>query len=271
MQEFSEQANGIGSTFKPTIIGFGAVLDNLSGFVDSSARPLVVSAIAGAYALLWLFVAGVVSDRYARNRATRAAGFFAASGTFFFRFLRLGVVMVAVYGFLFTTVHRWIFGDLWTRLTRDLAVERTAFLIRLLLYAVFGLLLAVCNLVFDYTKVRAVVEDRRSMIGAIAAAVRFIRTHRTPAAGLFLADVGLFVLAVAAYGLLAPGAGRGWTVWVAFALGQLYVLARLWVKLVFWASEVALFQRRLEQAGYIAAPAPRWPESPAAEAIAGDA
>jgi hypothetical protein len=55
--------------------------------------------------------------------------------------------------------------------------------------------------------------------------------------------------------------------WIAFGIGQLYVLARLWIKLVFWASETSLFQSRLAHAEYVAAPRPRWPESPAAEAI----
>ncbi len=67
-----------------------------------------------------------------------------------------------------------------------------------------------------------------------------------------------------------PGAGStGWSMWLGFAIGQLYVLARLWVKLVFWASETALFQGRLAHAGYVAAARPIWPESPAAEALGG--
>ena len=267
MEEFAEQASGVGVTVKPTIVGFGAVLDNLSAFLDDTPRPLVIAAVAGAYLGVWLFVAGGIIDRYARDRATRAPGFFAASGTFFFRFLRLGVVMLIVYGFLFNVVHRWLFGPLWVRLTHDLTVERTAFLIRVALYVVFGLALGACNLVFDYAKVRAVVEDRRSMLGAIAAALRFVRTNSTSVVGLYLADFALFLLAVAAYGAVSPGAGQGAFVWVAFAVAQLYVLARLWVKLVFWASEVALFQSRLAHAGYVAAPEPQWPESPAAEAL----
>jgi hypothetical protein len=54
---------------------------------------------------------------------------------------------------------------------------------------------------------------------------------------------------------------------MAFAMGQVYVLARLWVKLVFWASETALFQSRLAHAGYVARAEPNWPDSPAADAI----
>ena len=39
------------------------------------------------------------------------------------------------------------------------------------------------------------------------------------------------------------------------------------VKLLFWASETSLFQSRLAHAGYVATPAPAWPDSPTAEAL----
>jgi hypothetical protein len=268
-QEFSDQATGVGVTFKPTIIGFGAVLDNMSAFLDAESRPAVIAAAAGAYILLWLFLAGGIIDRYARDRATRASGFFAACGVFFFRFLRLAIVMGIVYGFLFGYMHSWLFDHLYVRMTRDVNVERTAFFARAVLYLVFGIVLAGCNLIFDYAKVRAVVEDRRSMLGAILAAVRFIQRNYGAAVALYLADLVLFLLVVGAYAVVAPGAGRaGWIAWAGFAVGQAYIVGRLIVKLIFWASETALFQGRLAHAGYVAAPARTWPDSPAAEAIA---
>ena len=268
MQEFGDQATGPGATFTPAIIGLGAALDNFSAFIDNTRRPLVIGTAASAYIALWIFLGGGIIDRYARDRATRAYGFFAASGVFFFRFLRLAVVMGIVYGFLFWSLHPWLFDRLYPRMTRDLTVERTAFFVRAALYVVFGLALAACNMIFDYAKVRAVVEDRRSAIGAIGAALRFVRRNAGAAVMLYLANFALFVLVLAIYAgaALAVG-GIGWTMWIAFVIGQVYVLARLWVKLVFWASETALFQGRLAHAGYVATPKPTWPESPSAEAI----
>ena len=268
MQEFSDQAGGLGVTFRPTIIGAGAVLDNLSGFLDDVKRPAAITGAAAAYLVLWLFIAGGVLDRYARDRPTLAHGFFAASGVYFFRFLRLAAVMWIVYALLFAYVHPWLFDRLYPRLVYEMTVERTAFLIRLGLYFLFGGILATCNLVFDYAKVRAVVEDRRSMSGALFGALRFVRRNCAAAVALYLADFSLFLLAIAIYAAAAPGAGgAGRSVWIGLAVGQLYVLARLWVKLVFWASETALFQGRLAHAAYVARPAPTWPDSPAAEAI----
>src|SRR5438045_3102604 len=131
MQEFSEQASGIGVTFKPTIIGFAAVLDNLSAFMDRTSRPAVIVGAASIYMLLWIFLAGGIIDRYARDRATRAHGFFAASGVFFFRFVRLALAQAAVYGFLFGVMHPWLFDRLYPRMIHEVTVERTAFFARL--------------------------------------------------------------------------------------------------------------------------------------------
>ena len=57
------------------------------------------------------------------------------------------------------------------------------------------------------------------------------------------------------------------TMWLGVAVGQVYVITRLWIKLTFWASETALFQGRLGHAGYVVRAEPVWPDSPAAEAI----
>ena len=268
MQEFADQASGIGVTFKPTIIGFGAVLDNLSSFADNEPQPAAIVGTAAAYVVLWIFLAGAIIDRYARDRATRAHGFFAAAGVFFFRFARLAVVQIIVYGVLFNVVHPWLFDRLFVSWTKDMTVERNAFLVRAALYLVFGLLLAACSLVFDYAKVRSVVEDRRSMLGAISAAVRFIRGNLPAAAGVYVANVVLFAALLAVYAIGAPaGAGGGAMAWITFTLGQIFIAARLGIKLLFWASETALFQQRFAHADYVARPTPPWPDSPAAEAL----
>ncbi|HZR23854.1 MAG TPA: hypothetical protein VFA59_09720 [Vicinamibacterales bacterium] len=267
MQEFTDQASGVGVTLTPRIIGFAAVLDNASAFLDNTSRPVLIIGAAAAYIGLWIFLAGGIIDRFARDRAVGSPAFFSACGTFFFRFLRLALVQALVYGFLFGPLHGWLFDRLYPRMIHDVTVERTAFLARVALYVVFGVLVAAANVVFDYAKVRAVVEDRRSMVGAISSALGFIERNYAAAVGVYLINFCVFLLAVGAYASIAPGVEHGALVWIAFAIAQCYVVARLWVKLLFWASETALFQSRLAHAGYVARPLPAWPDSPAASAI----
>src|SRR5471032_3112173 len=96
-QEFASQATGIGTTFTPSVIGFATTLDSVSGLLDARVLITPIAWALGAYVGAWIFLSGGILDRYARDRPIGAHGFFAASGTFFFRFLRLGVVSGAVY------------------------------------------------------------------------------------------------------------------------------------------------------------------------------
>jgi hypothetical protein len=265
---FADQASGLAVTFTPRIIGVGAVLSNISAVLDAQPQPLVVTGAAAAYLVLWTFLSGGILDRYARNRPTRTAAFFSECGVYFFRFLRLAVFAAVGYLVLFGTVHRLLFDAFYPWATHDWTVERNAFFLRVALYVLFGGILLAFNMWLDYAKVRAVVEDRRSMIGALIAAARFIARHPAQTAGLYVADGVLFVVVVVVYAAVVPGAGgTGWWMWAALAVSEVYLLARLWVKLVFYASEVSLFQGLLAHAGYVAAPLPVWPESPSAEAI----
>ena len=275
-QEFSSSATGAGTlgtlstTFSPSIIGFAATLDNISSVVEAQREIVPVAAALAAYLLVWTFLSGGIVDRYARQRPTRAHGFFAASGVFFWRFLRLALVAGTAYGFLFAYVHAWLFDDLYDWLTRDLAVERVAFFWRVALYAVFGAALVAVNIASDYARIRMVVEDRRSAIGALSAAAGFLGRHPGRAFGLYALNGLVFLFLLAVWAFAAPGAGGpGLSMWLGFAGTQLYLLARLLLKLQFMASQTALFQRSLAHAAYTATPAPIWPDSPAAEAIAG--
>jgi hypothetical protein len=268
--EFTAQSSGFAQSFTVTIIGFAAVLDNLSTFLERGSRPAALLWLGAGYLLLWLFLTGGILDRYARNRQTRSHEFFTACGVYFVRFLRLAPIIAFTYYVLFRYVHTWLFDDLYDELTRNLTVERTAFMWRVALYAAFGLLLLTANVIFDYAKVRAVVEDRRSMIGAIVAGVRFVRRNLAGVVALYLLDGLMFVAVVAIYALVAPGAGTGGPVmWLGFAVSQAYLLARLWVRLLFLGSETSLFQGRLAHAGYVANAAPPRPEPPVVEQVLG--
>jgi hypothetical protein len=262
--EFLAQSSGVGRTFVPAILGFAVVIQNLSGIADATGPPSPVVWVVAAQLILSTFLIGGIIDRLARDRTIGAGAFFAACGVYAGRFLRLGVMVVAVYAVLFITVHGWLFDRLYPWLIEDLTVERTAFGYRMALYGMFAVLVLFANLVFDYAKVRAVVEDRRSMLGALSAGFRFVRRNAGAVAGLYALNSGAFLLVLFLYYLSAPGAGANA---LAFAAGQVFIVLRVIIRLQFAASQTSLFQGRLAHAGYVARPIATWPDSPAAEAI----
>jgi hypothetical protein len=266
--EFLAQAKGAALTLQPSVIGAAAPLSNASGFLDGPAvHPSLIGAVLLGL-IVWLFLTGGLIDRYARGRRVGSRAFFGACGMFFFRFLRLGVLVGAGYWVLAGPYHALLFERAYPWLTRETTAERVAFLWRIGLYLAWLAPLAVLNLTADYAKVRAVVEDRHSMVGALLAGWRFVRRHLGHVVLLYLGSALVFGVALGAYVLVAPG-GRGgdWRLLAVLAIGQAWILSRIAIKLAFMATSTALFQQHLAHAEFAAPPLPVWPDSPAAEAI----
>jgi hypothetical protein len=269
-QEFlSSQGAGIGSTFSPRIVGFAATLDSLSAVADTRAETAPIAALLLVYVLLWTYLSAGIIDRYARRRPTRAQGFAAACGRHALPFSVLAIVGAILYGSVFGYLHPWLLDTGYARLTQDLDSERAAFAWRVGAYAIVGVLVAGANVILDYAKIRIVVEDRRSAIGGLIAAVRFLARNPSTAGGLYLLNTVTCAALLAAWAAIAPSAGApaGLGVWLALALGQGFIVARLATKLHFVASQTALFQRRLAHERFTSAPVYRWPDAPIVETL----
>jgi hypothetical protein len=262
------RASGAPDTFGLRIIGGAAPVGTYSTLLDGDGPAPAMAMSVVAAGLVWLFLSGGVLDRYARRRRVGTRGFFGASGVFFFRFLRLAAITGLAYALLMGPVHTIWLGDAYEWLTRDVTVERTAFFWRVAFYAVWLSPLLLVNAIADYAKVRAVLEDRHSMIGAVIAAARFVFRHPADVALAYGANALVAGLVLAVYLLLAPdGRGGDWRLLAVVTIGAGYLVARLATRLAFLATALALVERRFAHAEYTAPPLPVWPDSPAAEAI----
>jgi hypothetical protein len=264
--EFTQ--SGAPASFRLSIIGGAAPVSTYSDLLDGEGPPPGVGAALLAAGIAWLFLSGGILDRYARRRRVGARGFFGSCGVFFFRFLRLALMTALAYALLAGPVHAWLFDVAYPWVTRDTTVERTAFLWRLIFYALWLAPLLLVNVAADYAKARAVIEDRHSMVGAVVAAIRFIRRHPGDVAAVYAVNAAFAGLALLAYVLIAPdGRGGDWRLVAVLAAGAVYLAARLAIRLAFLSSAMALVERRFAHAEYTAPPLPVWPDSPAAEAI----
>jgi hypothetical protein len=268
-QAFTSEASGAASTFDPSILGFAAPLRNLSDVADGLPPPASVAATIAAFLVFQIFLTGGIVERYARDPGGRGSSsgrsrmgsyeFLVACSTFFFRLLRLGLFALVMYATLVVSV-RPSLTALYRTLTLDVSVEREAFAIYAATTGSYVVLLAAVNLLFDFAKIRLVTEDRRSAFGALVAGLRFILRHPFATTGLYLLNVIVFAAILAIYFAAAPSpAASGWHLAAALAGMQLFILSRIAARLVFVASETALFQSRLAHAGYVARKVPPRP------------
>lgn len=241
--EFRQHAEGLAATFTPAIIGFAATLDNVSAVADGTRRPLVLAFPVAGYALLWAFLWGGLLHRFAAPRRLTLSAFWQACVRFVPRFAAISLVAAAVTLLLYLTVHQVLFGYLYPSVAANLSHERDAFLLRLALYAVFGVLLAGVAAVADYARVNLVIGHARTVADAITTAADFVR-RQWLAVSLLYAIVGVTTVALlVAYGVVDSFGGVRTGGWRAIAIGQAVIIARLAIRLVTAAAEVRLVQQ----------------------------
>jgi len=195
----------------PTITGFGAVLTNLSDFLDLRRPAATIIGVTAAWMVLWSFLSGA-SSIVSRGEAHALAGILRrvrdafSGGCFVSRF-----VAGIAYGFLFGYAHGWIFEDAYGLLTRNVAVERTAFFIRLAGYAIS---VRSCSSAISSSTTRASESSSRTagaQIGGLLAGARFVGRHASALLGLYALNALAFLVLVALYAVVVPGRrDRGW-------------------------------------------------------------
>ncbi len=199
--------------------------------------------------LIWVFLSGGIIDRLARDTRSSSRRFFAASGACFGPLVRLALLAFGTYAIVLI----WIEPAL-ARLSGRLDAPA-----RMTLFGALALLLFLIALLFDYARLRIVIEDRRSAIGAIAASLRLIG-----------AQPGRIVAAQAAFWLLLvlwitvrawPDGGPAW-------LAHPLVAGEILLKLALMATQASIYQQALASAGWVAREDPRWPDEPSADPAA---
>jgi hypothetical protein len=237
---------GLADSFGPSVVGSLPILSNLEKLLDGEILQADGTILLAGllFLLAWAFFAGGILDRYAHpDMPPTRARFFSQNGEYFFRFVRLLIISLLFYWGIFrweaNPLHDWLEDA-----TRDVTQEKTVILFTLLVYALVAFLLLLVSLVLDYAKIALVVERRRSALLACLRGARFVLTHPGSALSLYLILTTVSLLLLWLYSLVAPGPGQSGaaTILLAFLVGQIYLIARLGLKLWFLAGQTALFQ-----------------------------
>jgi len=244
--EYHAGATGLAKTFTPSVIGAAAIFDNLENWWKGGLFGLWpgLVALGVAYALVWAFLLGGVLEKlHQPERLFATEAFLSACGRHFASFLGL-VAMAALPYYLVYRFARWLFPAIEGAMA-DVTSERTILWAVLAGAAVIVLLLSLVRLVFDYAKV-AVILEKRGAISALGRGVVFVLGHPIKTFGVYAGMGTIWLGVIALYAVLAPGTGQStlFAVILAFAFSQLYLIARLYVRLALLGAEMTLLESR---------------------------
>jgi hypothetical protein len=166
--------------------------------------------------------------------------FFAACARYFPRFFRIFLISLLFYGVAYAMARALVRGhSRWFENSMRAAPgDITMWCIRLFEI----LVLFAVNMTFDYAKIICILEDRKAVRSTLKA-VRFAARNFGSTYVLFVITAAVGVAFLGAYHVLSEWIGQGSVAAVIaiFLLRQAYMIARFWVRLWTWGSEIALF------------------------------
>ncbi|HEY1401988.1 MAG TPA: hypothetical protein VF953_10395 [Terriglobales bacterium] len=222
---------------------------------DPEVKLFEVAGVSMSYSMVFLvimlFLTGGILEAYRSGRRLTTREFFEACGSYFWRWVRLFLLMAIV--LIPPLSLAYVVGDQSGDMMLNAAQEKTAFWILLAGLGVAGFLMMCIRLWFDMAQVRAVVEEETGMWRNAGRAFKitfgnfrslFWMYFRISILGWLVFAIGLYVWAK------MPPAHFRWTILIL----EITVLWGFWIRLWQRACEMTWYQRRVLAS--IAAPAP---------------
>ena len=200
-------------------------------------------ALAGLFPLFMLFVSGGILEAYLQDRRLNTGEFFAASGAFFWRFVRLALISIVLFAFL---GNAYLGVDKAADYLGDKAVaDQVGFVIWLVGVTGLVLLTLFVRLWFDLAKVRAVAQNERRMLLNTLQAFDVARLHLGTVLWMYL-RISLVAWMAALVAFLIWMKVPPTAVWATLILLELVVLVQLGARLWQMAAVTVWYERHVE-------------------------
>jgi hypothetical protein len=244
-EEYRDEARGLERTFTPSIIGKGAVLNNLEGLIQLRVfdLPPVVLVFGLLYIILHTFLAGgILSFIKKSDQKFAVKKFFKGAGSNFFRFFLLMLL-----SWVFFLIIGQVKGGLESLLdsVRETAFsEVMPFYLGLVSSAIVLFLFLLVQMIFDYARIKIVLEDSPNILASATGAFGFVFRHLGSTLGLFyllfLVQIAFTLVYILIQGVIPQSSFPG--VAAAFLFQQFFIFGLIWIRCWLYSSQMELYR-----------------------------
>jgi hypothetical protein len=245
-EEYRDDAQGLEKTFSPSIIGKGALLNNLEGLVQLRVfdLPPVILIFGLLYIILHTFLAGGILSMYANGDAGFSLRkFFQGAGTYFFRFFLLVLLSWVFFLFIGQGV-KGVFDSILGSMRDTAFSEVTPFFWGLVFSAILLFLFLFIQMIFDYARIKIVLNDSPNILTSAAGAVGFVSRHLGSTLGLFyllfLVQILFTVMTIVIRNIIPDSSLAG--IALAFLIQQTFICGLIWIRCWLYSSQMELYR-----------------------------
>jgi len=213
---------------------------------QSAAPALAASFLVPFFLYLGLYVflnGGIIGSLLDRDGRPGLGAFFGDCGRYFWRFGRIFLASLILYGLAFGVILGFL-----SRLLKPILDQArtpwTPFWLAWLRAGLSILLLSLVHMILDYTRILVVAENERSVRRALRKALAFLGRRFFRSWSLYLLiGAGLVTGAALYFALvrLIPGSGLA-GLGLGLLWGQAFIVFRLWTKILFFAAQAEYYQ-----------------------------
>lgn len=189
------------------------------------------------------FLAGGFIGIYSKDYPSTFTEFLMDGARYFGKFFRVALVALILYYLFYFFLVDWINNSIqsWTQNEASETVPYRYYMVR---NVVVLFMVSLLSMIFDYARVRMVVDERTSSLGASIAGARFAFANFANTYGLYFLLIVIGFILIVLYAIVESLIPQNsyWPLVLLFLVQQLYMLLRLWLKANFYASQTRLYQ-----------------------------
>lgn len=245
-EEYRDQSEGLAKTFTPSIIGKGAILNNLEGLISMTffSLPPEILIFGLIYIIFRTFLAGGILSTFNKNTPKFSLKkFFGGAGTYALHFFLVMLVSWVFFFGVLSFLYRG-FGSIRNSVAQNSFSEVIPFYLGIFFSVILLFILLLLQMLFDYTRIQIVVEDRKNILVAVREAFRFISKHLGSTLGLFyllfIVNFGVSLIFLLLKSFVPQSTGIG--IFSVFLIQQLFVFFIIFIRCWLYASELELYK-----------------------------
>lgn len=245
-EEYRDRSEGLAKTFTPSIIGEGAILNNLEGLIMMTffTLPPVILILGLIYIIFRTFLAGgILSIFHTNGSGFSMKTFFGGAGAHFSRFFLVMLLSWPLFFGVFPFLYRGL-ESIRNSAAQHSFSELTPFYLGLLFSLIMLFLLLFLQMLFDYTRIQIVVEQRKNIFIAFQTAGRFIFNHLGSTLGLYFLLFLINCVVTFLYLLLQSVIPQSTFLGVisVFLSQQFFIYSLIFVRCWLYSSEMELYK-----------------------------